>query len=79
MLAVLLTCLGLYGVMSFTTARRTNEIDIRMALGATRAGVMGMVLKESVLLAVAGLAIGGPATITATRFISARLFGVSPG
>ena len=76
-LAVLLTCLGLYGVMSFTTARRTNEIGIRMALGATRAGVMGMVLKESFMLVVAGLAIGVPATLAATQIVSARLFGVS--
>lgn len=75
-LAALLTYLGLYGVMSFTAARRINEIGIRMALGATRAGVMGMVLKDCVLLVLAGIAIGLPATLAASSLISARLFGV---
>ncbi|MCI0364213.1 MAG: ABC transporter permease, partial [Phycisphaerales bacterium] len=75
-LAALLTCIGLFGVMSFTAARRTNEIGIRLTLGATRSGVMGMVLKESVLLVVAGVAIGVPTTLAATRLISSRLFGV---
>ncbi len=76
-LAVLLACLGLYGVVSYTVARRTKEIGIRLALGATQAGVLRMIFKESLALAFAGIAIGAPATIAATRLISARLFGVS--
>jgi predicted permease len=77
-LAVLLACLGLYGVMAYTTARRTNEIGIRMALGATRGAVLKMVLRGSLVMVVAGVAIGLPLTLAATRMISARLFGISP-
>jgi predicted permease len=76
-LAGLLACLGLYGVMSYTAARRTNEIGIRMALGATRFDTLGMVLQESLLIVVVGIAIGVPAALAAMRLISARLFGVS--
>jgi ABC-type antimicrobial peptide transport system permease subunit len=77
LLAVLLACLGLYGVISYTVARRTSEIGIRLALGATQAGVLRMILKESLMLALAGIVIGAPATIAVTRLISSRLFGVS--
>ncbi len=76
-LAVLLACLGLYGVMAYTTARRTNEIGIRLALGATRADVLAMVLKESLLLVAVGIAAGIPVTLAATRLVSTKLFGVS--
>jgi predicted permease len=76
-LAVLLACLGLYGVMSYTAARRTNEIGIRVALGASRRNVLGMVLKEALLMVFAGIAIGLPVALAATRLISAKLFGVS--
>jgi predicted permease len=76
-LAVLLACLGLYGVMAYTAARRTNEIGIRMALGATRGEVLAMVLRESLLLVVAGIVIGVPATLAATRLISSMLFGIN--
>src|SRR5258708_35945377 len=78
LLAVLLACLGLYGVMSYTAARRTNEIGIRLALGATRASMLGMVLRESLLLVLAGIAIGVPLALVASRLISGLLFGVSP-
>ncbi|HYL75558.1 MAG TPA: ABC transporter permease [Bryobacteraceae bacterium] len=77
-LAVLLACLGLYGVMAYTAARRTNEIGIRLALGASNAGVLSMVLKESMWLVIAGIAIGVPVTLAATRLIATKLFGVSP-
>jgi predicted permease len=76
-ITALLGCLGLYGVVSYGVERRTNEIGIRMAMGATRAGVLGMVLSESMLLVLAGLAIGLPAALAATRLISSRLYGVS--
>ena len=75
-LAVILACTGLYGVMAYTAARRTNEIGIRLALGSTRAGVLGMVLKESLVLVLAGIAIGMPATLITTRLISSQLFGI---
>jgi ABC-type antimicrobial peptide transport system permease subunit len=77
--SVLLACLGLYGVMSYTTARRTNEIGVRLALGATRIDVLGMVLRESAMLVAIGIAVGIPITLAATRLIASRLFGVAAG
>ena len=76
-IAAMLVSIGLYGMMAYTAARRTKEIGVRLALGSSRAGVLWMVLKESLLLVLAGIAIGLPVTLTATRLISARLFGVS--
>jgi predicted permease len=73
---MVLACLGLYGVLAYATARRTNEIGIRLAMGATRGGVLGMVFKESLSLAAAGVAIGIPAALAVTRLVSARLYGV---
>ena len=75
-LAMLLACLGLYGVISCMVARRTNEIGIRLALGATPAGLLRMVLKESPWLVLAGIAIGVPPTLALTRLISTMLYGV---
>jgi ABC-type antimicrobial peptide transport system permease subunit len=75
--AVLLAGIGLFGVVAQGVARRTKEIGIRMALGATRAGVRGMVLRESLWLVLMGIAIGLPATLASARFISNRLFGVT--
>jgi predicted permease len=77
-LAVLLACIGLYGVMSYVAVRKTNEIGIRFALGATRSQVLRSVLKEGMLLVLAGIAIGVPATLAATRLITSLLFGVKP-
>jgi predicted permease len=77
MLALLLTSIGLYGVMTYNVARRTNEIGIRMALGAQNREVLWMVLKESLFLVGAGILLGVPATIAATRLVGAQLFGLS--
>jgi len=77
-LAVLLACVGLYGVMAYAVARRTNEIGIRMALGAGRAQIVGTILKESALLILAGVALGLPLAIAAARLISSRLYGLKP-
>lgn len=76
--AVLLAALGLYGLISYAVARRTNEIGIRMALGAKRNQVLWMVLKETLLLVAAGAAVGIPLTLGATRFVRSQLFGVEP-
>jgi predicted permease len=76
-LAAALACLGLYGVMSYTVARRTNEIGIRTALGARQEDVLNMILKESLALALAGIAIGVPVALMTTRLIANRLFGIS--
>ena len=74
--ALLLACLGLYGVVSHAVGRRTSEIGIRLALGATRGGVLGMILRESLALVSAGLAIGTLLTLGGGRLVAARLFGV---
>jgi len=79
LLAVLLACVGLYGLMAFTVNRRTSEIGIRMALGAERSRIARMVLRESLLLVLCGLAIGIPAAALASRLISTQLFGLRPG
>jgi predicted permease len=78
-LALLLACIGLYGLMSYTVTRRTREIGIRVALGAQRETVLWMVLRETLLLALLGIIIGIPAALWATRLIATMLFGLSPG
>jgi predicted permease len=78
-LALVVAAIGIYGVRSFVVSRRTNEIGIRMALGATRAAVMATMLRQGVVLALAGLAIGIVAAIPLSRYVSAFLFGLTPG
>ncbi len=78
LLALLLACVGIYGVMTYAVARRTGEIGIRMALGARRTQVLGMVLREALGLAGAGIVIGVPAAIVFARLISNQLYGISP-
>src|SRR6185436_12538568 len=75
-LGTFLACLGLYGVVSYMVERRTSEIGIRLALGATPSAMLRMVLKESSWLVLAGIAVGVPAALVVTRLISSRLFGV---
>ena len=75
-LALLLSAIGLYGTISFAVARRTNEIGIRMALGAERVGVLGMVLRDALLLAAAGVLIGLPLALFATREMQSMLYGL---
>jgi len=76
-LALLLACVGLYGVMGHAVARRTNEIGIRMALGAGRQGILWMVLRETLVLVLAGIVIGIPVALGAARLISAQLYGLN--
>ncbi len=77
-LALSLACIGLYGVMSYGVARRTNEIGIRMALGASAPRVTLMVMRETMLVVVTGVVIGLGAAVATTRLIAAMLFGVAP-
>jgi len=76
-LATLLAAVGLYGVMSYSVARRTREIGIRMALGAERGSVMWLVLREVVTMVVVGLAIGVPLALVLSRIVQSQLFGMS--
>ena len=78
LLALLLACVGLYGVMSYTVARRTGEIGIRMALGARQTDVAGMMLRETAGLVIGGIALGIPAALATTRLIESLLFGLEP-
>jgi len=77
-LAVLLAGIGLYGVMSFNVVRRSNEIGIRIALGASGSGVQWMVLRESLALLAAGLVLGIPIALAAARLVRAQLYQMSP-
>jgi ABC-type antimicrobial peptide transport system permease subunit len=74
---VLLACIGLYGLMSYTVTRRTREIGIRVALGAQRENILWMVLREGLVMALFGIAIGIPSALVATRLIASMLFGIS--
>jgi predicted permease len=76
LLALLLACIGLYGVMSYNVVRRASEIGIRMALGAEADSVLWLVLRETLVLLATGIAIGVPATLAATRLVQSQLFGV---
>jgi predicted permease len=75
-LALLLAAVGLYGVLAYSVSRRTREIGIRMALGATRSDVLRMTFRESAWLVSAGIAIGAPMALAATRVISSTLFDI---
>ncbi len=76
-LALILASVGLYGVTAYTVARRTPEIGIRMAMGAGRGSVVGMVLREAMLQAGIGLAIGIPVAMLCVRFVQSQLFNVA--
>ncbi len=76
--AVLLAMIGLYGLLAYSVSRRTPELGLRMALGADRGTVRWMVLKQSLVLVGAGLALGVPAAISGNRFVSSLLYEISP-
>jgi predicted permease len=70
LLALLLACVGIYGILSYAVARRSSELGVRMALGAQRRDIVHMVLREALLVAAAGLALGIPASLLAARLAS---------
>ena len=75
-IALFVAAIGLFGLMSYTVSRRTREIGIRMAMGAQRSEVLALVLRESMLLVVAGMAIGIAASLAAGRLVASQLFGL---
>jgi ABC-type antimicrobial peptide transport system permease subunit len=75
---LLLACIGLHGVTAYSVARRTNEIGVRMALGASPGQVLGLVLRHVALLAAVGLAVGIPAALSIAPLFGSLLFGVQP-
>ena len=77
-LAVLLAMAGVYGVMTYATAQRTAELGLRMALGAGRSGILGMILGRAAVLAAVGLALGAVLSLALGRVASSMLFGIEP-
>jgi ABC-type antimicrobial peptide transport system permease subunit len=76
LLALLLAMVGIYGVMSYVVTQRTSELGLRMALGAARGDVVGLVLSRAATLAAIGLSIGAGMSLAVSRLISAMLFGL---
>jgi predicted permease len=77
-LALLLTCIGLYGILAYTVARRTGEIGMRVALGASRANVIWLILRDTLWHVGAGALVGVAAVLATSRFIAGFLYGVKP-
>jgi ABC-type antimicrobial peptide transport system permease subunit len=77
-LALVLASVGLFGLMSYSVSRRTNEIGIRMALGAQRDDVLRLVMRESMALVVIGVAAGLAIAVAASQFVTILLFGLAP-
>jgi ABC-type antimicrobial peptide transport system permease subunit len=77
-LALMLACIGLYGVMAYRVARRTREIGIRIAIGARQQSVVWMMVRETLILVIVGAALGTLTSLAANRYIAGQLFGVTP-
>jgi ABC-type antimicrobial peptide transport system permease subunit len=77
-LALLLALLGISGVMGYTVSQRTNEIGVRMALGAERGAILRMMLVEGARLGAAGIALGTGVSLAASRVLAGVLFGITP-
>src|SRR6185369_12168941 len=79
LLALVLACLGLYGLLSYEVARRTREIGIRMAIGAQSHNVVRLVLARAIALVLAGAVVGAAAALGVSRLLTSFLFGVKTG
>ena len=78
LLALIVACLGIFGILAFQVSRRANEIGVRMAVGATRRDILVLVLREAALLLVPGCLVGALAAVGLSRFAASFLFGVTP-
>jgi len=78
LLAALLVCIGIYGLLSYAVARRTSEIGVRMALGARRSNVLWLILREILVLVAIGVAIGVPLALVGNRLVVKLLYGLTP-
>ena len=76
--AVVLACIGLYGLVAYSVTRRTRELGVRMALGAGRLAVLRMLLAQVAVTILGGLALGLPATWALTRVVESQLYGIQP-
>jgi predicted permease len=77
-LATLLAAIGVYGVLAYVVTRRTREMGIRMALGATRANVVGIVMREAAIMVISGLVVGVPLALALAELIRSQLFALGP-
>jgi ABC-type antimicrobial peptide transport system permease subunit len=75
--ALALAAIGTYGVVSYATTQRTFEIGVRVALGASRSSIFGMVIRQSLELAIAGVVLGASAALVLSRLLSSFLYGIS--
>ena len=78
LLALIVACVGIYGLLSYQVTRRTHEIGVRLALGAQRGDVLRLVIRQGAILAVLGAVIGIAAALAVTRYLQSFLFGVKP-
>jgi len=78
LLALVLSAVGIYGVLAYSVAQRTHEIGVRMALGAERRDVLGMVLRRTLVLAGAGVALGTAGALAVTRVLARFLYEITP-
>jgi predicted permease len=79
LLALMLTALGVYGVVSYSVTRRAREVSVRIALGASRRSILGLVLRETAALVALGLTLGALGSLASSRFIASQLHEVEPG
>jgi putative ABC transport system permease protein len=77
-IALVLTCVGIYGVVAYSVAQRVHEIGVRVALGARPAGVVALVVRQGIRPAVAGLAVGLIGALSLSRLLASMLYGVGP-
>jgi len=78
LLALIIACLGIFGMMAFQVSRRINELGVRMALGAARGDIVALVLREVILVLIAGVVIGGAFARAMSGLAGGMLFGVTP-